>query len=248
MIKPFLYALQFLTRIPVPLREAPDSLLQGRAVLTYPLVGLVIGALLVGVHLFLAGESVGASLQAVLVLAFWVGITGALHIDGLADMTDAWIGGHGDRERTLEIMKDPTCGPMAVTAIVLLLLVKYVAIEQVVALGYWQALLIVPVLGRAGLVAALLTLPYVRKEGLGEHASRHLPKRGSVVTLLLTAAFATVLLGYYLLPLLVALFVFFFLFRHDLMGRIGGLTGDTAGAMCELIEAISLVVIVFLIT
>ncbi len=48
---------------------------------------------------------------AVLVLAVWVGLTGALHLDGLADSADAWLGGYGDRARTLAIMKDPYCGP-----------------------------------------------------------------------------------------------------------------------------------------
>ena len=247
MIKPFFYALQFLTRIPVPLREAPDPSQQGKAVLTYPLVGLLIGALLVALQLFLAAEQLSASLQAALILALWIGITGALHIDGLADMTDAWMGGHGDRERTLAIMKDPTCGPMAVTAIVVLLLVKFTAIEQIILLDYWQALLVVPLLGRASLVGALLVLPYVRKEGLGSQASRCLSKRGGLVSLLLSVVFSAFLLNGILLPLLAALFLLFFLFSRDLKSRIGGLTGDAAGALCELTEAISLVVIVMLI-
>ena len=70
MIKPFLYALQFLTRIPVPLREAPDPVMQGRMVVAYPLVGLMIGAMMAAVHFWLAGEGVGPALQAALVLAF----------------------------------------------------------------------------------------------------------------------------------------------------------------------------------
>ncbi|MCF6282141.1 MAG: adenosylcobinamide-GDP ribazoletransferase [Candidatus Polarisedimenticolaceae bacterium] len=248
MIKPFLYALQFLTRIPVPLMDAPSPTMQGRAVLAYPLVGLLIGSLLVVTHLTLSSQHISTSLQAALLLAFWVGITGALHIDGLADMTDAWVGGYGDRERTLEIMKEPTCGPMAVTIIVVVLLIKYAAIEQLVELGYWQALLVVPILGRASLVASLLALPYIRKEGLGSHAAQHLSKQGAWLALMLTAIFVATQLGATLLPLLAALFALFWLFSRSVMRRIGGLTGDVAGALCELVEMFSLLMIVLLIS
>lgn len=246
MIKPFLYALQFLTRIPLPLTEPPTPAMQGRAVLSYPLVGLLIGGLLVVIHLSLPAAT-SRSLQAALLLAFWVGITGALHIDGLADMTDAWIGGLGNRERTLAIMKDPTCGPMAVTAVVVVLLIKFAALEQLVTLNYWPALLVAPLLGRSALVAALLTLPYVRKGGLGHPAAQHLSKNGAWGVLILSILFAAFILGSYLLPLLPALLTLFWLFSRSVLRRIGGLTGDAAGALCELVEVLSLTLIALMI-
>jgi adenosylcobinamide-GDP ribazoletransferase len=239
MIKPFLYALQFLTRIPLPFTEPPSPAMQGRAILTYPLVGLLIGVFLVAIQLSLPAAT-NSSLQAALLLAFWVGITGALHIDGLADMTDAWVGGFGDRERTLAIMKDPTCGPMAVSAVVVVLLIKFAALEQLVNLNYWPALLVAPLLGRSALVAALLTLPYVRKEGLGHQAALHLSKKGAWGVLVLSVLFTGFMLGSYLFPLLAALFALFWLFSRSMRQRIGGLTGDGAGALCELVEVVSL--------
>ncbi len=242
MIKPFLYAVQFLTQIPLLLREPPSPSMQGKAVLAYPLVGLLIGGLLVAIHLSLP-ENISTSLQATLLLAVWVAITGALHIDGLADMADAWVGGFGDRERTLRIMKDPTCGPMAVTVIVLMLLIKYAAIEQIVREGYWPALLIVPILGRAALVVALLTLPYIRKEGLGSHAAQQLSKPGGWLAVALTTLFTAIMLGSYLLPLLAVLTALFLLFKANVMRRIGGITGDIVGALCELVEVTALLVI-----
>jgi adenosylcobinamide-GDP ribazoletransferase len=60
---------------------------------------------------------VDPGVAAALVLILWVWSTGALHLDGLADSADAWVGGLASRERTLEIMKDPRSGPAAVTAI-----------------------------------------------------------------------------------------------------------------------------------
>ncbi|WP_372867942.1 adenosylcobinamide-GDP ribazoletransferase, partial [Pseudomonas sp.] len=121
-----LIALQFLTRLPVRLAAMPSAQETGRSLLWYPVVGLLIGLLLLGVH-YLLGDA-PALLQAALLLVIWVGLSGGLHLDGLADSADAWAGGFGDRERTLAIMKDPRSGPMAVVVLVLLLLLKFVAL------------------------------------------------------------------------------------------------------------------------
>jgi adenosylcobinamide-GDP ribazoletransferase len=158
-------------------------------------------------------------------------------------MADAWVGGFGDRERTLRIMKDPACGPIAVTVIVLTLLIKYAAIEQIVGEDYWPALLIVPILGRTALVVALLTLPYIRKEGLGSHAAQQLPKPGGWLAVALATLFTAIMLGSYLLPLFAVLTALFLLFKGNVMRRIGGITGDIVGALCEIVEVTALLVI-----
>ena len=64
-----------------------------------------------------------------MLLAVWVLLTGALHLDGVADCADAWVGGFGDREKTFQILKDPRSGPIAVVVLVLVLLVKWAALE-----------------------------------------------------------------------------------------------------------------------
>ena len=121
-----LIALQFLTRLPVSLPCMPTPEQVGRSLLWYPLVGLLLGLLLWGAHLLLGQTP--ALLQAAIILALWVGLSGGLHLDGLADTADAWVGGFGDRERTLTIMKDPRSGPIAVVVLVLLLLLKFAAL------------------------------------------------------------------------------------------------------------------------
>ena len=117
---PWLIALQFLTRLPVSLPGMPTPEQMGRSLLWYPAVGLLLGLLLWLAHLLL-GQTPGV-LQAAIILALWVGLSGGLHLDGLADTADAWVGGFGDRERTLTIMKDPRSGAIAVVVLVLLLL------------------------------------------------------------------------------------------------------------------------------
>ncbi|OOZ36060.1 adenosylcobinamide-GDP ribazoletransferase [Solemya velesiana gill symbiont] len=243
-LQPFLLALQFLTRLPVPGGdEMPDASVQGRAVLYYPLVGLVIGVVLSALYLLLADAS--AALQAALLLAVWVGITGALHIDGLADTADAWIGGQGDAQRTLEIMKDTHAGPMAVTAVVLVLLIKFAALETLLDGDYWSALLLAPLIGRAGLVAALRYMPYVRPEGLGSVLAEHLPWERAQVVVLASALFCSLFLGWHLLLVGVFVIAGFILLKAAVMRRIGGVTGDVAGAICELLEAVALVSMAF---
>lgn len=246
MYRPFLFALQFLTRLPVSLPgPMPSESEQGRSLLYYPLVGLLIGLLLIATNGLAGGAE--PMLRAVLLLLVLVTVSGGLHIDGLADLTDAWIGGHGSRERTLEIMKDPTCGPMAVTAVVLLLLVKLAALLTLTSAGAWGALLLVPLLGRASLVATFLYLPYIRPAGLGSTLAMHLPRSQAIRVLLASALACLLILGWPAIWILIACAVLFLLCRRAFMARLGGFTGDAAGAICELTEALSLVMAALLI-
>lgn len=239
-------AVQFLTRIPVPssavLAEAET---QGRSVLYYPLVGALIGGLLCVLFYSMGGDA--GILRAALILTLWVGVTGALHIDGLADLADGWVGGHGDRERTLEIMKDSRSGPVAVVLVTLLLLVKFAALDVLVERGVWSALLLVPVIGRAGLVAALCYLPYARPGGIGEVLANHLPRDRAGRVLAASALLLPLFWGWVGLLILLLITGFFLLLRQALNNRLGGITGDAAGAVCELLEAVALVFLVLLV-
>lgn len=234
-MRSLLLALQFLTRLPVPTVHefAPQSV--GHSLLFYPLVGALIGGLLVALALLLAPAP--ASLAAGLILTAWVLLTGALHLDGLADSADAWAGGHGDNERTLAIMKDPAAGPVGVTALVLVLLVKFAALQTLVTTDI-SALLLAPLLGRTALPLLFLSTAYVRPGGLGEAMAAHLPRKAAVVVCVLAGLIAMALGG--LLPLLSALAVFVLL-RRLIRRRIGGTTGDTAGALVEVVETVALV-------
>lgn len=234
----FLIALQFLTCLPIRLRDMPSADAIGRSLSFYPLVGLLLG---VGLWLLaLVLERTAPALSAALVLSVWVASTGALHLDGLADSADAWLGGFGDRQRTLDIMKDPRSGPAAVVVLILLLLLKFVALWVLLGEGERVALLLAPLLGRAALPALFLYTPYVRPGGLGQALSTHLPRR-ETRWVLLAVAIGCVLLGTAgWLALAVALLVGM-LARRAMCRRLGGTTGDTAGAMLELVECAVLV-------
>ena len=241
-MRAFWLALQFLTRLPVPQTAEYTAEDRGRSVLYYPVVGLLIGAVLTGFLFLLADANPG--LRAALLLLVWVLLTGALHLDGLADSADAWLGGRGDRARTLEIMKDSRSGPAAIVAVALVLIVKFAALSALTHAAYWPALVLVPLLGRASLVLLFLTTPYVRAQGIGAAHAANLPRGGAVIVLLTVAILVPVFLGYAgLWPLATAL-VTVLLLRRLMLQRLGGATGDTFGATCEIVEAAVLVVMV----
>jgi len=240
MLRPLFVAVQFLTRLPVPTLRAIDARAIGYSLLYYPLVGLIIGALLASLQWLLSGTS--ATLAAALLLVAWIAITGGLHLDGLADSADAWVGGLGNRERTLAIMKDPCCGPMGVVALVAVLIVKFAALATLLAAGDWIALLIIPMLARTALPALFVTTPYVRPNGLGTPIVAHLPRRSAITVVCVVVPAIPLLAGLHGLWMLVFGLIVFLALRAMMIARISGTTGDTAGALVELLEASALVV------
>ena len=239
-LRPFFVALQFLTVIPVPSQHDVNDRHVGHSVLFYPLVGLIIGAILAALHALMSGAPV--MLTAALLLVTWIFITGGLHLDGLADSADAWVGGLGDRERTLAIMKDPCCGPMGVVALVAVLLLKFAVLTTLVTTGTWIALLIAPLLARAALPALFVTTPYVRANGLGSAIAAHLPRGASITVVGVVLIAIPLLTGLHNVWLLVGGTFIFFALRAMMIKRIGGTTGDTAGALVEVLETSTLVI------
>ena len=234
-------ALQFLTRIPVVRLANISARERGQSVLYYPLVGLLIGALLVGAHSLLGATDAG--LQSALLLLIWVLVSGGLHLDGLADSADAWAGSHGDREKALRIMKDAASGPAGVSAVVLVLLLKFAALSVLIRENVWLALMIAPVLGRLAIVFLFVSTPYVRPGGLGADHAMYIPRLAAIIVLILVAAAISTLGGIGLAALAAGLGVLLIL-RLMMIRRLGGTTGDTLGAAGELVETIALVAMV----
>jgi adenosylcobinamide-GDP ribazoletransferase len=240
---PFWIALQFLSSLPVRLPGMPQSSELGRSLLFYPLVGALFGLVLIVLDNLLDGAPL--MLHAALLLAAWVLLSGGLHLDGLADSADAWLGGFGDRERTLTIMKDPRSGPIAVVTLVLVLLLKFTAIVALIEQGEAIGLLLASVLARAAMRGLFLGTPYVRAGGLGQALADHLPRRAAWRVLLCSGVVCMLLAGISgLWAVLVCVGCFFWL-RRVMLRRLGGTTGDTAGAMLELLEVAVLLVFAF---
>lgn len=236
---PFWIALQFLSSLPIRLPGMPQPQELGRSLLFYPLVGLLFGGLLWGLNALLTGAPL--MLHAALLLTAWVLLSGGLHLDGLADSADAWLGGFGDRERTLTIMKDPRSGPIAVVVLVLVLLLKFCALLALIEHSRSAVLLIVPLIGRSALLGVFLTTPYVRAGGLGQALADHLPRRAGWWVLGLSGAACGLLAGEAGVWAIGLAVLGFMWLRRVMMRRLGGTTGDTAGALLELLEVLVLV-------
>lgn len=220
-------AIQFLTRLPTPQLRNLDPANLPRSVQWFPLVGLLIGALLAAA-LWL-GSRIDPWLGALLTVLLWVWITGALHLDGLADMSDALGAAHRDRERFLIVLADPHLGTFGAVSLMLQLTSKIVLLMLLARNGQYWALLFIPAWARWGTLvwARLPTL----KPGLGAHFGMQMRRReiwlwgGALLALSLSA------------PALCAVPVLILMWRQFLLLRLGGMTGDLLGAGVELIES-----------
>jgi len=229
-------AMQFLTQLPIRLRNSPDARLQALSLLYYPLVGAVIGGVLYLISWLLNDQSL--YMQASLVLISWVVLTGGLHLDGLADSADGWMGGLGDAERTLCIMKDPCSGATGVLALVLLLLLKWSALITLLGTVTLLPLVVAPLFARLGAIVLLAGTPYVRSQGIASSMMINMPRHRIYSMGLLGA----VILGWINLTWLLAIIIVFWVARRMMLARLKGTTGDTAGALIELLEVTLLTV------
>lgn len=241
--KALVLAFMFLTRLPMPKLAEVNAEDNGRAMACFPVVGACLGLLLaaIGAWAVLVGKP---ALGAALVVASLAAITGGIHLDGLADSADAWLGGHGDPVRAMEIMKDPRAGSAAVVAVGMVLLLKFGAVLTLLQAGAWWPLALAPALGRATSLALFLSTPYVRPGGLASDHARHVPRPLAWAVVLLVSAWACLAGQWGMLLAALALLLWL---RQRLIARLGGTTGDTAGALLELTEALALVVAAVLI-
>ncbi|MDH5517736.1 MAG: adenosylcobinamide-GDP ribazoletransferase [Gammaproteobacteria bacterium] len=245
MIRPLILAIQFLTRLPGPRLNHITEREIGLSQFYYPLAGLLIGFILIGCAHFITLQS--SALEAALILTIWVLITGALHIDGLADCADAWVGGYGDREKTLAIMKDPQSGPVAVTLVICVLLIKYAALEIIISHQAWPGLILAPVVSRSLLPLLFHTSAYVSPGGLGSALKEQQSVIFNALTQLATLGLVVYLLGLASIILLLVIFILFIVIRQISLKRLAGITGDVAGALVELSEVVVLVTFLSLI-
>lgn len=240
MLASFTLALQFLTRLPLNLCITISDQRIGQSVLFYPLIGLLIGAILVMVNNLLPEQSL--ALNAAITLTIWVLLTGGLHLDGLADCSDAWAGGLADKERSLAIMKDPAAGPIAVIILVLLLLLKWTALQSLLQQQEQLiALLLAPFLGRLSILILMLSTPYIRNNGLGSAMQQHLPRQAAKFIVFFSLAIIIWLTNIYIVLAALTLIA---LIRRLALQRLQGVTGDVYGASVEIVETMVLISLV----
>lgn len=236
----FFAALKFLTIIPL-FRQRQDSLEEiGGSLVYYPVVGLIIGLILTGLN-WLFGLLLPPSLTNGLLIVSWVIITGALHLDGFSDTCDG-IAGHKPAEARWQVMRDSRTGAFGVVGVVLLLLMKYVSLNNIPTPLLPSTLLLIPVLSRWAMVYAIFAYPYARPEGLGktikQAASWQRFTVATVITLLLAILLVRLTFGSYLAgpAIMLGIWVIIMVVATFFKTMFAGLTGDNYGAINELAE------------
>jgi adenosylcobinamide-GDP ribazoletransferase len=247
LVRGLLTALAFLTRIPVPGAGAWRPGAAGMSVVFFPAVGLLLGAASAGMAALLL-DRLGLPphpLWALALVGLHALLTGALHLDGLSDLVDGLGGSRGDRDRALEIMRDPRIGAFGVVALILVLGAKVLAMAEILRMSARPGILLAyPVAPRLGAAFLVVFLPTARATGLAAtfHQEAHWPM--AVAAAVLTAAFAWAQGASMLVPsasalgaaVVVGLLV---------AARLRGLTGDAYGAAIELAELAFLIAAAF---
>ncbi|WP_257169119.1 adenosylcobinamide-GDP ribazoletransferase [Bradyrhizobium sp. SRS-191] len=231
-VREFWIALQFLTRLPTPrvADSRPDDL--ARASIWFPAAGLVIGACLAILARVL--QSADPWIVALAVLVGWIWITGALHLDGLGDVADAFGASHGKPERFVVVLGDPHAGSFAVVAIALQIVVKLVLIAELATGPTAWALLLIPAWARLGTLVCTETLLSL-KPGLGASVSNGVGWNviigwGGLLAIGALVGAVPTLIAILLIPAI----AFYW------QWRLGGITGDCHGASIEVTETLLL--------
>ena len=225
-------AVGFLTVFPVVPGGSVVSMTSARAY--FPLVGLGLGGILAGLDVAAREVLPPLVVGALLVCALAI-LTRAIHIDGFLDACDGLFGGF-TRERRLEIMRDPHVGAFAVVGGASLILLKWSLVVGLPGGERTCLLVLFPCLSRFGMLAAMAIFPYAREQGMGTafQAGRGWWQMGlglvtaMAASVLLIGGAGAILLGTALLVSLA--------FGRWVTGLLGGMTGDTYGAVNEIAE------------
>jgi adenosylcobinamide-GDP ribazoletransferase len=231
-VNAFFAALQFLTLFPRPGWMQHSTNEVGRSAIFFPVVGLILGLILVLVN-FLLLAFASAGLLSVILVTLLAFMTRGLHLDGVGDTFDG-LGAGGDRDRILSVMDDSHTGVFGLIAIVLVLFFKIHALESL-EVDRWRALLVAPILGRWAMVL-LAYRSKAAKAGLGSSLIDHLQTKHFLLATFLTLLLVALIFRGNGIFMMAWVAVFTTASRSYFHRRLGGVTGDTFGAVGELSE------------
>lgn len=248
-------AIRFLTILPIISFPPSNNTNQNEEALAenlansmafFPLVGMLMGVLLVLLRRLFYYLPVSSLVADTLVLIFWIWLSGGLHLDGFADSVDGFLGGH-NKEEILKIMKDSSTGAKGVVALVSLLLLKFVLLVEMPLFLKDTALFFTPTIGRWSMViAAFLGRPARLKNSMGKLFMDYVSWREVIFASLTMVVIGIPLFRLYLIPLVIIDVVIVLLILKYSQKRIGGISGDILGAINEIVEVFCLLVIYLL--
>ena len=238
----FWTALQFLTIFPTPLKHKVLHETSGQSLPYFPLVGLILGTLLFGLHYSLSLILPSAIIPVLLIGTLAV-LTGTQSLDGFVDTCDGVFAGKSRKER-LAIMSDTKIGSFGIVGVVLLLMIKYVSLLSVSMI--LPALLLMPALSRWVMVFMIFAFPYAKKSGMGLPFKLGATWQRLAVATIITLVVSVFLLRWWGLALMFTVWLIAFGVASYFRSRLGGLTGDNYGAINEISEVLVLLLVILI--
>ncbi|MGE4419297.1 MAG: adenosylcobinamide-GDP ribazoletransferase [Sulfurimonas sp.] len=235
IFKGFALAVSMLTTIPFFKIHDFNKGINGYAVMFYPLIGFILGAVLWGVYLLLAPYAPSLHVG-IIIFVLWVLLTGALHLDGFSDTVD---GLYVKKERALEVMKDSHVGGMGMIMSVTFLIAK------ASSLAHFELFYLLPLillLSRLNTVLAIYFYPYISQRGMGTLAKEEFTKLQMFIALFYSFL---IVLAYNKLLLFVSALLVLFVIKSFFIKRYGGFSGDIYGFTIEVTELILLNILLF---
>jgi adenosylcobinamide-GDP ribazoletransferase len=250
MIKNLITAMQFLTIVTVRREYQEEERSLARSIVYFPVIGFLIGFVLINADKLMVLAALPQTIANILLVALWVLITRALHIDGLADTLDGLMGGH-DAPSRLAIMKDSRLGTAGALGIFFILFLKYTALNNLYETEKAVALLTAPLLARWAQILMIYKAEYSREEGMGKAFVGQLRASGMAAASALAlalSAFVVVRMDPRSLAMFLCMFsgvlILTYLCRWFIVRKLGGVTGDAIGAVSELNEVFVLLLCV----
>ncbi|OCL26142.1 cobalamin 5'-phosphate synthase [Orenia metallireducens] len=241
----FLLAVQFITRIPINKELDYSDQALAKSMVYYPLIGTLLGGILYLID-YLASLYFGQWVTNSLLILAMVLLTGGIHLDGLMDSCDGLFSGR-EKEKMLEIMRDSRVGAFGVIGLVTIFLLKFGLLAEVPSNHKLAILLFFPTISRWSIVYAAFRYPYARKLGMGKVYADNLKLSDLLVVSMWTLLLAVFLFRLKGILIIVFTWLFIRIISKLVIKKIDGLTGDNYGAINELVEVFSLLVMAFLL-
>ena len=232
----FIILIQFMTRIPIPIKVEYSEKKLGKSIKFFPLVGLIIGLILYFsnflITVYLKNIFYNKAIIAVLIIIIEILAVGIIHIDGLADTFDGLFS-YAKKEKMLEIMKDSRIGTNGTVVLILYFITKITIISEIITINP-KYLIIFPIIARLSTSVNAGLSDYARKSGMSNAIISENGIFEVIFSLILTNALVFLIIGTKGgIALFIAL-LFIILFMLNVRKKIGGITGDTMGASLEL--------------
>jgi len=235
-MKNFLIALQFLTIIPVRINEIDEKKVSSSY---FPLVGLLLGLILIGTNRFLWFLGFEQFFINIILVILLIILTGGIHMDGLADTMDAFLSRKG-KDEILRIMRDSCIGTMGVLSLVSIILLKIAFISSISLDLKEPSLILMCVFSRWSLVLSMFLFPYAREEGKAKIFVRNINIKVFIFSTVITILCAFMFWRVSGLVTLAVVALSAYIAGRAISKRIGGITGDTLGAINEFAEIAAL--------